>query len=110
MRSSSTDEVKEQLIMGFKNDIERNIDEFTENSSGWVSLKISKVTISIHDYVALPGGSSYIVTPKQIAVKKAVVNVQNRDNRCLLWSILAALREPKEHAKRVAKYKLYGMS
>ena len=107
MRNSTRDELEDQLNTKFHDDIEKNMDEFTENGSGWVFLKISEVRISMFDYDALPGGSSYIETPKNIANKNAVINVQNRDNKCFLWSILAALHTPKKDAQRVAKYKPY---
>ena len=107
MRNSTRDELEDQLNTKFHDDIEKSIDEFTENGSGWVFLKISEVRISMFDYDALPGGSSYIETPKKIANKNAIINVQNRDNKCFLWSILAALHEPATNAQRVAKYKPY---
>ena len=37
-----------------------------------------------------PGsGSSYIKSPKNIENTHAVVNVQNQDNNCFLWSVAA---------------------
>ena len=49
MRNSTRDDLEDQLNTRFHDDIEKNIDEFTENGSGWVFLKISKVTISVYD-------------------------------------------------------------
>ena len=107
MRNSARDELEDQLNTKFHDDIEKNMDEFTENGSGWVFLKISEVRILVFDYDALPGGSSYIETPKKIANKNATINVQNRDNKCFLWSILAALHEPECNPQRVSKYRQY---
>lgn len=47
--------------------------------------------------------------PDEIANRKAVVNVQNTDNKCFLWSVLAFLHreETVKDAYRVSKYKRY---
>ena len=50
-------------------------------------------------------GRSYIPTPPVLASKKAIVNVQNTDNKCFMWSILAALYPPETNAQRVLKYR-----
>jgi len=39
------------------------------------------------------GGSSWLPLPKEIALKKACVNVQNNDQKCFMWSILASLHQ-----------------
>ena len=36
-------------------------------------------------------GSSYIPLPKKLRDKKTIVNIQNKDNKCFMWSILADL-------------------
>ena len=55
-------------------------------------------------------GWSFLPTPREIAIKKAVVNVQNyNDELCFLYSILAALH-PVQHGQnpfRVSHYKPY---
>ena len=50
-------------------------------------------------------GRRYIPTPPVLASKKAIVNVQNTDNKCFMWSILAALYMPVKDAQRVMKYR-----
>ena len=49
---------------------------------------------------------SYLPLPPNLAKKKAIVNVKNRDNECLKWALRAALFPPKdgEHAQRPSKY------
>ena len=54
-------------------------------------------------------GSSYIDLPKEIKTKKAVINVQNKDNRCFEYAILSAQHHDKiktDHS-RSSKYKDY---
>ena len=36
------------------------------------------------------GGSSYIELPEWIKKKRACINIENKDNRCFLYSILRA--------------------
>lgn len=48
--------------------------------------------------------SSYIPLPKKLASKKAVINIQNVDHKCLIWSVLAALHPAKHHPERVSHY------
>ena len=40
-------------------------------------------------------------------IKRLFLNVQNKDNLCFLYSILAQLHPAEENAKRVSKYKKY---
>jgi hypothetical protein len=43
---------------------------------------------------------------KQLPFKtQSVINVQNNDNKCFLWSILAAKYPVQNHANRVSSYK-----
>ena len=49
-------------------------------------------------------GSSYTRLPKEILIKKACINVQNEDNHCFKWSILAAQHPQKNHSERVSVY------
>ena len=53
------------------------------------------------------GGSSYIPTPKSIAGKYAVVNVQNKDERCFLYSVLASFHPANDHVSMPRKYMQY---
>jgi hypothetical protein len=52
-------------------------------------------------------GSSYIPTPKYLAKKKALINVQNDDSKCFLWAVLCGLHPVKVHPERVEHYKKY---
>jgi hypothetical protein len=49
-------------------------------------------------------GSSFIKTPKYIADKHAVINVNNSDNKCFIWAILSALHPTNKDPQRVTKY------
>ena len=56
--------------------------------SGFTITKI--IFLDIHILKSDPlKASSHIDLPKEIKLKKVVVNIQNKDNKCFLWSVLA---------------------
>ena len=44
-------------------------------------------------------GETYIPLPKELADKKAIINIQNKDNNCFLWCVLRALN-PDEKIRK----------
>ena len=48
-------------------------------------------------------GETYIPLPKQLADKKAIINMQNKDNKCFLWCVLMALNPSKNNQQRLDK-------
>ena len=83
---------------------DKDIETFTHNGSGWRFIGLDRVVVTVYDYIPARG-RSYIPTPPVLASKKAIVNVQNTDNKCFMWSILAALYPPKDNFTRVMKYR-----
>lgn len=83
-----------------------DIEEFTNQGSGWIYDRIENFQLFLFDYNAIRGGT-YIPTPMSIQKKEAVVNVQNKDDRCFIWSILAALHPVKKNPQRLTNYKEY---
>ena len=79
------------------------IDNFNRRGSGWQVQCISDFRITLAPFRPAQG-SSYIPTPKDLAMKKAIVNVQNKDEYCFIWSILAAKYPVKGHPERVTHY------
>lgn len=54
-------------------------------------------------------GATYSPLPKKIKDKKAVLNIQNHDIKCFLWSVLAA-KHPitrKDQPQHIHHYKRY---
>ena len=89
-------------------EIERRIEKWTREGSGWTVTKVLTVYLDFAKYTPLKG-SSYIELPKYLQTKKAIVNVKNQDNECFKWALLSALH-PVEHGRnpdRVSKYKQY---
>ena len=70
--------------------------------SGWVFMEVLRLILKIDKWDPLKA-SSYIDLPKELKNKKALINMKNTDNKCLLWSVLRALNPKKEHPERIDK-------
>ena len=85
--------------------IKGEIESWSERGSGWVLERIMVAYVNVARYQPLRGGT-YLPLPANLAKKKAIINVKNRDNKCLKWALRAALFPPKDgnHAERPSKY------
>lgn len=70
--------------------IKNKMSEFQEKDSGWALQKILRLKININK-VALTKGSQYIKSPPKLALNRACINMQNNDNYCFKWCLVAAL-------------------
>lgn len=70
---------------------------------GWALVEILRLEININQYKPLKG-SSYIPLPKDIKMKKAVINIKNLDQQCFKWCILAHLHPIDVNPERVNHY------
>ena len=79
--------------------------EFQKEGSGWVIDKVLHLKLLIGKYKPLKG-SQYFELPKKIAKSHSILNIQNKDDKCFLWSILAHLHAVHyhHHGYRVEKY------
>ena len=70
--------------------------------SGWRLRSI--ICLELHTVIYNPlRGETWIPLPKELANKKAIINMQNKDNKCFLWSVLRALNPTNNHPERVDK-------
>ena len=86
------------------NELSDQIDQFEQGESGSIFDSIKKLTVKIfryHDKRA----SSYCKLPKSFCNSTSVVNIQNNDNYCFLWSVLAHEYKVDNHRERVSNYK-----
>lgn len=84
------------------------IDEVMLQGSGFTLSEIKEISIQVSRYEPIKG-SSHIPLPPDLAKKKAIINVTNRDEMCFKWAILSALFPPatgKNH-QRVENYRRY---
>ena len=79
---------------------------YTSGGSGWIFQSIENLLLKVDRFNPLKG-EGYIDLPVVIKAKKAVINVQNKDNKCFEYAILSALHhsEIKEKHERPSKYK-----
>ena len=70
--------------------------------SGWIFYKIIKLELHTVSYRPLRG-NTWIPLPKELADKKAIINMKNKDNKCFFWSVLRALNLKKDNSERVDK-------
>ena len=69
--------------------------------SGWIFYKIIKLELHTVSYRPLRG-NTWIPLPKELADKKAIINMQNKtDNKCFMWSVLRALNPKNDNAGRI---------
>ena len=50
-------------------------------------------------------GSSYILLPKELSLKKAIINIENNDQECFEWSILRFLNPVVKDQERIGDLK-----
>ncbi|XP_033729639.1 uncharacterized protein LOC117318793 [Pecten maximus] len=77
--------------------------EYQRQGSNWTLDKVIQIQIHFARYRPLKG-SSYIPLPIKLRSKHAIINVQNEDKKCFMWSVLAALHPAKKDSQRVTKY------
>jgi len=79
------------LIDKFIETILKKADEFQERDSGWALEEILFLEVNFAKYNPLRG-STYLKLPREIANKKACINVKNDDEACFFWAVLSALK------------------
>jgi len=79
------------------------VDNWNSRGSGFVLDRITKFVICITKFRPMHG-SSYFEAPEYIKNKKCIINVKNNDQKCFIWSVLAALYPQKANSDRVSKY------
>ena len=84
------------------------IESFLRKGSGWVFKRCTSLDLKMMKYQPLKP-TAYISLPKGLLNKRSLLNIQNRDEKCFIWCVLAALHpiEWNKHANRVTKYKQY---
>ena len=70
--------------------------------SGWQFLKVIKLVLHTTKWEPIYG-SSYIPLDPYLANKKALINMQNEDDKCFMWSVLRALYPKNKNTERIDK-------
>ena len=93
--------LKEMII-----EILGNLIIYQRKGSGWYFKKVNSLEIHIVEYKPMKG-SSFIPLPNFIMRKKAIINMENEDDKCFLWSILRYLHSREKHSTRINDLKKY---
>ena len=84
-----------------RSQLEHQIQVQETKESGWIFDKINSMKISFYKTTEL-NGTSYVKIPLRTS---AILNVQNNDKYCFIWSILASLYPcENDHPNRVNIY------
>ena len=83
-----------------------NLADYQRNGSGWYFEEVIRLEIHIVDYKPMKG-SSFIPLPEFIKRKNAIINMENKDDKCFLWCVLRYLHPKQWHEERVADLREY---
>ena len=64
--------------------------------SGWRFHSIIRLELHVVSYNPLRG-EAWVALAKELANKNAIINPQNKDDKCFLWCVLRALNPTKDH-------------
>ena len=84
--------------------LERQIQQQEMKDSGWRFDKINSMTIYFYKTNEMDG-SNYVKIPLR---SSAILNIENNDKHCFVWSVLASLYPcTNNHPNRVSNYRQY---
>ena len=66
------------------------IKDFQQCGSGWVLNKLFSLDLHLLEFSRLRA-TSYIPLPQEVRNRKVVINIQSKDEKCFLWSVIAGL-------------------
>ena len=95
-----------EILAAMINKILEQIGDYQRNGSGWYFKEVVRLEIHTVDYKPMRG-SSYIPLPDFIMKKKAIINIQNRDKKCFLWSVLRYLHPANRDEHRLTDFRQY---
>ena len=92
-----------ELYDEMADEIEEEIRKVNESEgSGWTLVEVIKLVLHTTKWEPLYG-SSYIPLDPYLANKKAIINMQNEDDKCFMWCVLRALYPKNDHPERIDK-------
>ena len=96
----------EKLIDKCVKKIIEDLEAYQKNGSGWYFKEVVQLEIHTSEFNPM-NGSSYIPLPDWISDKKAIVNIENKDEKCFIWCILRYLHPRKDNDTRLTDLKKY---
>ena len=83
MEDTDLNELYERMIR----ECLEKIEKYQKEGSGWTFASVDFFDISVDPFNPMRAGS-YFPLPYKLEVKKAIINVQNKDNECFKWQLL----------------------
>ena len=97
LEGTDENEIYDEMV----GEIEEEIQKVQEaEGSGWQFLKVIKLVLHTTRWDPINAGS-YIDLPEALKNKKAIINMQNEDDKCFMWSVLRALYPKDTNPQRV---------
>ena len=97
--STDVDEIYQEMI----DEIEEEIQSVEEaQGSGWIFVEVENLTLHTSKWDPVNAGS-YIELPPFLKNKQAIINMKNKDDKCLTWCVLRALNPKDKNAERIDK-------
>ncbi|XP_076300566.1 uncharacterized protein LOC143218885 [Lasioglossum baleicum] len=82
--------------------------EFQERDSGWALSKILHLIVNFSKYQPLQAGcTTETYLPRTIQLKRAVVDVNSKDEACFFWAVVVGLYPAKTNPSRLSSYPHY---
>ena len=83
-----------------------SLQEYMREGSGWYVNKVLK--LEVHSVIYKPiHGSAFLHLPESLARSRSVLNIQNEDNKCFVYCLLAYLHPAKNEPESVKHYLPY---
>ncbi|KYM77675.1 hypothetical protein ALC53_11685 [Atta colombica] len=92
-KEKSSSDLQEWYASRVVESILTSLEEFQERDSGWTLSRVLNLGCRIE-------------LPREIKIKRAVVNVRSMDNLCFIWSVVAALHPARSNTDRTSLYPL----
>ena len=94
------------ILSQMLNEIMVTLANYQRNGSGWNFKEVNSLEIHTVDYRPMKG-ETYIPLPEFIMKKKSIINIQNKNNKCFLWSILRNLHPVQMNEVRLTDLREY---
>ncbi|XP_052779407.1 uncharacterized protein LOC128216784 [Mya arenaria] len=105
-RTLSADDIDEHDLNEAMQKMFESLEKFIREGSGWYIKKVLK--LEIHTVVYKPvKGSAYIPLPRSLSKSRSLLNIQNQDDKCFLYCLIASLHPTAIEPERVEHYYQY---
>ena len=93
-----------EALQSSKEQILNFVAQWISEGSGWTIESVDNHYLNIVQYQPLKG-SSYIPLPEEFRnSRKGLINIENMDNKCFLWSFIRFLRQNVKNPQRISKF------